>query len=312
MAKKRRKLTQCPNCGYTFDDTNNYCPNCGQENHDLNVPVKHLIAEFLEGTLHFDTKVWKTLKYLILKPGLLSEKFNIGQRASYVPPFRLYVFVSLIFFFVLALTTKSTVQLQSTKGDKPVAALPGMTINANLADSLALAADSAKLEKLEEVAAAAEEMKALKTNIIQDERATLVAEKFSKFISNSEGSKQKLLKNISFMMFLLMPFFAWLLNLFYRKQGRNYVEHLMFSIHLHTFYFILLIISMLAGHYLPVPDLSGVVIGIMILYLFLALHRVYKQSYVRTLLRLIPIGFTYLITLAFFLVSTVFMSVLLS
>lgn len=89
MEKKRRKFTQCPNCGYTFEEVNNYCPNCGQENHDLNVPVKHLVWEFLEGTLHYDTKFWVTLKYLLFRPGLLTEKFNTGQRASYVPPIRL-------------------------------------------------------------------------------------------------------------------------------------------------------------------------------------------------------------------------------
>ena len=117
MEKKRRKFTQCPNCGYIFREAENYCPNCGQENHDLNVPVKHLVEEFLEGTLHYDTKFWVTFKYLLFKPGLLTEKFNNGQRASYVPPFRLYVFISLIFFFMLAISP-SAMQVDLNTSDR--------------------------------------------------------------------------------------------------------------------------------------------------------------------------------------------------
>jgi hypothetical protein len=113
-------------------------------------------------------------------------------------------------------------------------------------------------------------------------------------------------------MFLLMPFFALLLYLFYWKQGRNYVEHLMFSIHLHTFYFVLLILALLVNEAFPKLDFDGLVFAIMVLYLFLALHRVYRQSYSRTLLYLVPIGITYLFTLVFFMISTVVISVLLS
>lgn len=314
MAKKRRKFTQCPNCGYTFEDAYNYCPNCGQENHDLNVPVKHLIAEFFEGTLHFDTKIWQTIKYLILKPGLLTEKFNIGQRASYVPPFRLYVFISLIFFFVLALTTENSIELKGadeTDG-KATAVLPGVTFNSTVADSLALAADSVQLKKLQQLARGNKELEELKAGLAEDKTAAMIAEKFNRFTSHSEESKHKLLKNLSFMMFLLMPFFALLLYWYYRKLGRNYVEHLMFSIHLHAFYFILLIVAMVLDKFFPALNLDAVVLTIMALYLFLALHQVYKQSYLRTLLSLIPISITYIITLALFFLGTVAVSVLMS
>ncbi|MBC5993947.1 DUF3667 domain-containing protein [Pontibacter cellulosilyticus] len=311
MPKTRRKFTQCPNCGYTFKDTNNYCPNCGQENHDLNVPVKHLVAEFFEGTMHFDTKAWHTLKYLITKPGLLTEKFNTGQRASYVPPFRLYVFVSLIFFFVLALTTESSVKVAGQEQGEAKAILPGVTINANVADSLEQAADSAALTRLKQLQNT-EQLKALSSGLQEDAFMTEFSEKFASFSSHGEESKQKLIKNLSFMMFLLMPFFALVLYLYYRKQDRNYVEHLMFSIHLHTFYFILLSVAMLLGKLFPALNLEAIVLAILVLYLYLALHQVYKQTYLRTLVSLLPIGFVYLLTLAVFFLGTVFVSVLLT
>ncbi|WP_162428251.1 DUF3667 domain-containing protein [Pontibacter pudoricolor] len=314
MAKKRRKFTQCPNCGYTFEEAYNYCPNCGQENHDLNVPVKHLIAEFFEGTLHFDTKIWQTLKLLILKPGLLTEKFNIGQRASYVPPFRLYVFVSLIFFFVLAVTTKSNHQEPVTdqKGKSTRTLLPGVSISTSLPDTLLTGADSAQVKKLEALMQQDKDVQALEKSIGGSEFGREFSAKFNRFVSKDQESTQKLMKNTSFMMFLLMPFFALLLSLYYRKLGRNYVEHLMFSIHLHTFYFILIIVAILLGKLLPAIDLGSLIIVIMLLYLFLALRRVYKRSFIKTLVSLLPIGLVYLVTLFIFLMGTLAVSVLMS
>ena len=310
MEKKRRKFTQCPNCGYTFEEVNNYCPNCGQENHDLNVPVKHLLWEFLEGTLHYDTKFWITLKYLLLRPGLLTEKFNIGQRASYVPPFRLYVFVSLVFFFTLAVSTKSNIQVRTGDegGATAQAALPtGVSIGTAIPDTL-----QAAILKDSVAARLAGDALRRDTAVVVSENWQEFETKFKSFAQGGEQSKQRLLKNSSFMMFLLMPFFAYLLYLFYYRKRRNYVEHLMFSIHLHTFYFILIIVAILAGFLFPALELEGIVLLIMLLYLYFALKQVYKTSYLGTLLKIIPISLTYLITLAIFLVGTVAVSVLLS
>jgi len=313
MAKNRRKFSQCPNCGYTLEATNNYCPNCGQENHDLNVPVKHLIAEFFEGTLHFDTKVWHTLKLLILKPGLLTEKFNIGQRASYVPPFRLYVFVSLVFFFVLAITTKTNKQEPTTDqpGKTTQTILPGVSIGATIPDSLLTSTDTAQVIA-DSLAQQDEDMKALQATFGDSDFGEEFVLKFNRFLSKDQEATQKLLKNTSFMMFLLMPFFALLLYLYYRKLRRNYVEHLMFSIHLHTFFFILLIVAMLLGKLLPTIDFGNIIVVIMLLYLFLALRQVYKRSIVKTLVSLLPITFVYLVTLFIFLMGTLAVSVLMS
>ncbi|WP_242921725.1 DUF3667 domain-containing protein [Pontibacter liquoris] len=288
MEKKRRKYTQCPNCGYTFEEVNNYCPNCGQENHDLNVPVKHLLWEFLEGTIHFDTKVFRTLQYLITRPGYLTEKFNIGKRVSYVPPFRLYVFISFVFFFVLALD-HDVINIGNNKDKKDVsAALAAPGVATTPQDSLAIA------------------------TAIKDPRATFIKEKVEDFVNNGEKVREKMLKNISLMMFLLMPFVAYLLYLFYNKKRHNYVEHLMFSIHLHTFYFLLLTIVLLADMAFPTLDLAGWVFLIMIGYAFLALRRVYKQSNKRTLFKLIPLSFIYCITLAVFLIGAVIISAIMA
>ena len=304
MKKNRRKFTQCPNCGYTFEDVNNFCPNCGQENHDLNVPVKHLLWEFLEGTLHYDTKFWVTLQYLLFRPGLLTEKFNIGQRASYVPPFRLYVFVSLVFFFVLSL--RASRETEPREEDLPPIEVPAIP-EVRIGDSLLYARDATVITP-ERTPAAADSA----VQNIENPTFKMGMEKLVSFSKGGEVSRQKLLKNISFMMFILMPFFGYILYLFYYRQRRNYVEHLMFSVHFHTFFFLLTILALGVEFIYSGFDVDMWVFWISMLYLYFALHQVYKGSYLGTFLKLIPIAFVYFFSLTLFFLGTLAISVLMS
>ena len=296
MARKRRKFTQCPNCTYSFNEVNNFCPNCGQENHDLNVPVKHLLWEFLEGTMHYDTKALRTLRYLLFKPGKLTNEFNVGRRASYVPPFRLYVFVSLVFFSVLALRANNTMlKTSNVAAPSPVsttAPIPAGRINeydASLTNAV----------KPNSVITG--------SRILQDLQV-----KFGKFTRNQEQSRQKLLKNTSFMMFALMPFFGFILYLFYYRKKRNYVEHLMFSVHFHTFFFLLTVLAIPVELIFKGFDVDFWVFWICIIYLFLALHRVYKDSYLRTFIKFLPIALVYLFSLGVLFMGTLAVSIFLS
>lgn len=104
MARRhRKKRTDCPNCGTELRKEFEFCPHCGQENHDLRVPFKTFLYEFVENITHFDTKLWNTLKAIFSKPGLLTKDHVEGKRARYVNPARFYIFTSFIFFALLTL-----------------------------------------------------------------------------------------------------------------------------------------------------------------------------------------------------------------
>lgn len=99
--KHRRKTTICPNCGTILAPNFEFCPTCGQENHELNVPIGHLVYEFVESIFHFDIKFWNTFRAIVTRPGKITRDFVDGKRARYVPPARLYVFVAFFFFLML-------------------------------------------------------------------------------------------------------------------------------------------------------------------------------------------------------------------
>ena len=114
----RRKTNQCLNCGYTLDRVYNYCPNCGQENDDNNVSVGTLVGDFLNTYFAVDSKFGRTIKPFFFSPGFLTNKYTEGKRASYAHPLRLYLIISLFFFFIFTIVGKKVVS--EGDNDKPV------------------------------------------------------------------------------------------------------------------------------------------------------------------------------------------------
>jgi hypothetical protein len=65
---------------------------------DQHTSIKHMAHEALHDLMHFDTKLFKTIPPLLLKPGLLAEKTFKGEQETYVKPFTLFVFLNFVFF----------------------------------------------------------------------------------------------------------------------------------------------------------------------------------------------------------------------
>ncbi len=101
MARNKIKQQVCANCGHYFGQDENFCPKCGQENHTPNQPIKHYLVELVETLLHLDSKFFHTIWVILRYPGLITKEYNENKRARYMPPIRLYVFVSLVFFVSL-------------------------------------------------------------------------------------------------------------------------------------------------------------------------------------------------------------------
>jgi hypothetical protein len=88
----------CPSCGASRMEQ--YCGHCGEKrltNHDLS--IRHYLGELLEIITHFDSKVLRSLWGLLRRPGSLSADHFAGRRVRYVAPLRLFVLLSVIYFF---------------------------------------------------------------------------------------------------------------------------------------------------------------------------------------------------------------------
>lgn len=90
----------CANCGTEL--SGNFCSNCGQTAH-IHRSIGHMVEEVFHGVLHFDTRAWRTLPRLVFQPGKLTYDYIHGQRARYISPLALFLFVVFLMYFVFSL-----------------------------------------------------------------------------------------------------------------------------------------------------------------------------------------------------------------
>jgi len=82
-------LTPCTNCGGLSAD---YCVRCGERqpgHHDLS--VGHFAHEVVHEFVHVDSKLFRTLRDIIAKPGFLTEEYFAGRKSRYIAPLRLFL-----------------------------------------------------------------------------------------------------------------------------------------------------------------------------------------------------------------------------
>ncbi|NMM50254.1 DUF3667 domain-containing protein [Marinigracilibium pacificum] len=99
--KNRRKHPYCLNCNSPLKIQDDFCPKCGQENSDQNISVGLILSEFISNTLALDGKLPKSIIPFLFYPGKLTNTFNSGKRNTYFNPIRMYLVLSLFYFFVI-------------------------------------------------------------------------------------------------------------------------------------------------------------------------------------------------------------------
>jgi len=99
----------CLNCGEVL--TGQHCAHCGQRAKVRVLSLWGMTRDLLGDMLDWDARIWRTLRPLAFNPGKLTQDYLRGRRASYTPPFRMYVLLSVAFFVV------------ATTGSDPGAAL---------------------------------------------------------------------------------------------------------------------------------------------------------------------------------------------
>ena len=104
-----RKLTECSNCSNHFEAHYPYCPYCGQKaNDDLTLGV--LFNNTINNYFSVDARFFRSFIPLMLKPGYLAKRFVEGKRLLYLHPAQMYLFVSVVFFFLFSFISRQQVQ----------------------------------------------------------------------------------------------------------------------------------------------------------------------------------------------------------
>ena len=132
------------------------------------------------------------------------------------------------------------------------------------------------------------------------ERVLRVCEQIRK--DNGRQFLSNLVDNIPVALIVLLPLMAFVLKALYPLSRRYYVEHLLFFVHFHAFFFLILVLQILLSRLtalLPVPEAIGTLVIIAAsfyvpVYLFISMRRVYRQGRFLTSLKYIVLTVSYL------------------
>lgn len=318
-------LPACANCSSSLSGP--YCAHCGQKATDLHKPIWWIAGEFLDAVFSFDSRTFRTIWLLFGEPGEFTRRYNEGQRASLLPPFRLFLIATVIFFVALQLTGLALVTIKpKTVVLDPNAPGQAEALKEMKQDGLQISADGKTVTGVEmdffvpidstkpHTTLTAEQRKQF-----EDGRAALrkeaekstdpneaamwgsvagysdrVMQGFERAVDDPLKLNGALNVWLPRVMLLLVPVFAFLLAIMHWRPRVYYVEHLIFALHIHTVIFFALAIVVLAvGFFGDVGFLSIALGPILAVYLWMAMKKVYGRGVFFTSLKFAVILMVY-------------------
>jgi hypothetical protein len=257
----------CANCGALLADR--YCGRCGQDSH-VSLSVGHFLHELVEGLFHIDSRFWRTLRTLFTRPGLITEQYLAGKRNSYSPPFRSYLVISILYFVLAAIFDTTGARVVNTGGREMQAS-----------DCAQMAANPGWLLRL------VPDLEQSCLRALSNDRRVI------------EQAMQNLLPKV---MFAVLPLVALVQFWIYRRQRPFYLENLVFVLHFQSFYYMASTLALLLAAGIGALVGAGARIGELfefaiyswsVVYLFIAVRRVYRASVLKTVLGLAALAVSY-------------------
>jgi Protein of unknown function (DUF3667) len=328
-ADAKPPFTHCEDCGAELHGR--YCSRCGQVAVDYHRSFRHVIADVAESFLNWDSKFTKTLGLLVISPGWLTNQFVAGRRTRYLHPLRLYLLVSIVFFLcarfiplevkspdAAKMTAKERAEVAEAmknpgipeavreqvlrniaEQEKKAAAKPGLSATpAAVPSPPPIPSKDERLERQLDEAAPPSWLK------------QRLREKIGPHGSNVELVSKTLRDNISTMMLFCIPLFALVLKILYFRQRRYYIEHLVYALHIHAFFYIAVLLTVFSGMAAKrsVPALEGPLLWILVLasvvQVFRSIRQVYGQSWPMTTFKFFFGGLIYFFVLVLALAVT--------
>lgn len=278
----------CPNCGTAFPEPRpHFCGECGQEAR-LRPPTLGEFGQQLGGAyISMEGALWRTLWRLFLLPGQLTLEYFAGRRRRYVLPLRLYLTISVIALLMLRVVTGQQFEANSLDRAAPAdgaASRPLLQIEDQIEGRT-----EGKTNGNVQIGGLAGMRFGFKDGVFYCEKLPAsTCKRLERRIAVDKASLQhemlnvgqRSLNNLGATMFVLLPAFALWLKLIFIDKRLRYTEHLVFALHLHAFWFAMLLLMLV-----PWEPLASTAALASVAYPLVALQRVYRTRWWSTLLR---------------------------
>lgn len=325
---------RCLNCGHVLHGQ--YCGICGQRSSSRLISLWGLISEGLGDLLDMDSRLWRTLRALLLRPGYLTAEYLEGRRARFMPPFRMYLAFSLIFFVTAFFGVEGMQVVFDGEADEAAQAASRQAaaeFAAGVRDGLKGEVPPEEIERraqeLQDRIDAAESVRQgegtdltstcdeMNVNVggWLGERLTedRLREACRRVVADrGRNLMRTLIDDLPTALFVFLPVLALVLKLLYPLSRRYYVEHLLFIVHFQSFVFLVLTLQVmlsriadLAGRLEWLATAAGVAVTFYIpIYLYRAMRRVYRQGFLATFAKFVILSLAYLIAFILLMVGT--------
>jgi hypothetical protein len=262
----------CLNCDAELHGP--FCSRCGQRVIPPYPSVRALAGDAWEEISGWDGRYMRTLRRLFGQPGGLTVDVLEGHRARYVSPVRLYLVASVLYFLVAAATPNL--------GRPPAAAIPGSSITIDLGNPEATPlSPEQRAEALRRVERAPWFVRPLMRSAISDPAAF----------------RSRVAEYLPRMFFVLVPLFAGILSLFFRRRPLS--QHLVLALHLHAAVFVAQAVRQVVnftGSRVMLAVAAIVVAIFLVWHTLVAMRRVYGEPRAPTALKALGIAVVYAIT----------------
>ncbi len=275
-------MEPCVNCGAAL--TGAFCATCGQKRFvESDRRLGHLAHQLISSVTDLDGRVWRTLRALLFRPGLLSREYFEGRRARWLSPVTLFFAASVLYFIAplhgsdFAPTFNQQVsgrvrQLALGPGDKPLTSQQVESSGQMHSRFTSPWIDSRVHERDAKLHVATNGAAGYG---YRDYRLAYEAK-------SDDVSKALIL--------LHLPFAAIVLTLLFYRQRRYFAEHVVFLMHYMAFYIVVLQIivqfdalyELLTPASWTIPDgvLDWLMRILLVLYAILALRRAYTIGWI--------------------------------
>src|SRR6266404_4295091 len=276
--RQRPPLIHCENCGALL--TGRWCSQCGQAAIDYRRSFRHVIVDVLDSFLNWDSKFYATIGWLIARPWHLTNQFLAGRRVRYVHPLRLYLLVSILFFFVVNYWAKSIhadpsklsaddradIAAELNDPDIPPAGkarIRGALDAKGRTQPEAQTSPSPQTAITPQPSVIGSPAPSVTSPSPSGDFGALVqfdkppADPFEKWLEQrakekmgEHGSKMALFiatlfSNLPYMMLCCIPLFALVLKVLYVRKRIFYIDHLVYALHIHSFAYLAIMLIVL-------------------------------------------------------------------
>ena len=246
----------CKNCG--FEIQLKYCSKCGQKDSEL-LKLKDFLKEIFKDFTELDFRILVTLKKLFTSPGFLTREYWAGKKVKYTQPFKLFLFSGIIYYLLMP--------TQWSAYDSEMGREVLLKENEKEVMTVAIHGYEVKIEN------------------------PLLISSFKKF--QIIGSKYE--REIEV---VIEPAVTALCTMLVHLNNKNlyFSHHLITSLHISTFYYLLSSILIIISMALPSVTLDTIdflELLVFLPYLFLSLKNIYNDSIIITILKVFFLVFLF-------------------